>query len=212
MFTLAAKKRESVGDNTALREEGMMPAVFYGAGKETTPVAILQKEFEKVWKAAGESTPVILKTETGEVSTLIHEVQFHPVKGYPMHADFLVVDMNKEVEVAVALEYVGESQAVKSGLGILTKVLHEVEVRALPGELPHAITIDISSLATLNDQIHVSDIKAPKGVTILTEGDEVVALVAAQKEEVAESAPVDLSAIEVEQKGKKEEEGEAVAE
>ena len=129
-----------------------------------------------------------------------------------MHADFLVVDMNKEVEVAVALEYVGESQAVKSGLGILTKVLHEVEVRALPGELPHAITIDISSLATLNDQIHVSDIKAPKGVTILTEGDEVVALVAAQKEEVAESAPVDLSAIEVEQKGKKEEEGEAVAE
>ena len=212
MFTLAAKKRDSVGDNTALREEGMMPAVFYGAGKETTPVAILQKDFEKVWKAAGESTPVILKTDAGEVSTLIHEVQFHPVKGYPMHADFLVVDMNKEVEVAVALEFIGESQAVKSGLGILTKVLHEVEVRALPGELPHAITVDISTLMNLNDQIHVSDIKAPKGVTILTGSDEVVALVAAQKEEAPESAPVDLSAIEVEQKGKKEEEGEAAAE
>lgn len=210
MFTLAAKKRASAGDNTALRDEGMIPAVFYGAGSETTPITVSLKEFEKVLKGAGESSPVILKIDGGDVSTLIHEVQLHPVKGYPVHADFLVVDMNKEVEVNVALEFVGEAPAVKGGLGILTKVLHEVSVRALPGDLPHNIEIDISSLATLDDQIHVKDIQAPKGVTILTEGEDVIALVAAAKEEVEETAPVDLSAIEVSvEKGKKEEEGAA---
>ena len=205
MFTLAAKKRDSVGDNTALRDKGMMPAVFYGSGKETTPIAVSLVEFEKVWRKAGESTPVILSTDNGEVSTLIHEVQFQPIKGTPLHADFLVVDMNKDVEVSVPLEFTGEAPAAKSGLGTLTKVLHEVTVRALPNDLPHSIMVDISVLETLENQIHVSDLVAPKGVTIVTEGHEVVALVAAQKEET-ESAPVDLSTIEVEQKGKKEEE------
>jgi len=206
MFTLSVKTRASAGDNTALRESGVIPAVFYGAGKETTPITVSQRDFEKVWKQAGESSPVTLKTESGEVSTLIHEVQVHPVTGMALHADFLVVDMNKEVEVKIPLEFVGESGAVKGGLGTLVKVLHELEVMALPADLPHSIEVDISPLVTLENQIHVSDIKTPKGVKIMTGADEVVALVQAQKEEV-EEAPVDLSAIEVEKKGKKEEEG-----
>jgi large subunit ribosomal protein L25 len=92
------------------------------------------------------------------------------------------------------------------------KVLHEVEVRALPADLPHGFEVDVTSLATIDAQIHVKDIKLPKGVTMVTDGEEVVALIAAFKEETEEAPVLDLDSIEVEQKGKKEEEGEAAAE
>ncbi len=203
MFSITAKAR-TAGTKGAL-ETGYMPAVFYGAGKETTSIAVSLKEFEKVWKNAGESSTVTLETPSGKVETLIHEVQVDPVKGFPIHADFLVIDMNKEIEVGVPLEFTGEAPAVKQGLGSLTKVLHELEIKALPKDLPHSITVDISSLATLEDKIHVSDIVLPKGVVAVTPAEEVVALVQAAKEEKEETGPVDLSAIEVSvEKGKKE--------
>jgi len=207
MFSISAKSR--VAGKKGAIETGYMPAVFYGAKSESTPISVSLKEFEKVWKNAGESSTITLDTPTGKVETLIHEVQVDPVKGFPIHADFLVIDMNKEIEVGVALEFEGVSPAIKSGLGSLTKVLHELEIKALPKDLPHSITIDISSLATLEDRIHVSDIKIPAGVIVLTPADEVVALVQAAKEEKEEEvAPVDLSAIEVsDKKGKKDEDG-----
>jgi large subunit ribosomal protein L25 len=115
--------------------------------------------------------------------------------------------MKKEIEVAVPIEFSGLAEAEKNGLGTVVKVMHEVEVKALPNDLPHTLEIDISGLATLEDQIHVKDIALPKGVTMITEGEEVVALIAAFVEEKEEeAAPVDLSAIEVEKKGKQEDE------
>jgi len=92
-------------------------------------------------------------------------------------------------------------------LGSLVKVLHEIDIEALPKDLPHNIEVDVSGITTLEDLIHVKDIKLPKGVTLVTDGEDVVALVAAAKEEV-EEVVVDLSAIEVEKKGKKEDEEE----
>ncbi len=88
------------------------------------------------------------------------------------------------------------------------KVIHEVEVKGLPKDIPHTLGVDVSGLETLENQIHVKDIVLPVGVEMITEGEEVVALVTTIKEEKEESAPVDLSAIEVEKKGKKEEEAE----
>ena len=138
---------------------------------------------------------------------MIHEVQVHPITGEPVHIDFLVIDMNKSITVSVPLEFTGVSGAVKSGLGVLVKVLHEIEIEALQKDLPQVLTVDISKLNTLEDGILVSDIVLPKGVTLVTEGTDVVASIAEQKEEVeAVATPVDLSAIEVEKKGKKEEE------
>jgi len=196
----------------------MIPAVVYGARVENTSISVPSAPFEKVLKAAGESSTIVLEvagTSATEKSikfdVLIHEVQVDPVKGFPIHIDFLAVDMNKAIEVQIPLEFIGVSPAEKAGLGSLMKVLHEVEVSALPKDLPHAITVDISPLSTLQDQIHVRDIVAPTGVKILTEAGEVVALVAPAKAEKEEevAAPVDLSAIEVEKKGKKDEESEA---
>jgi len=116
--------------------------------------------------------------------------------------------MNKKIRVKVALVFEGVSNAVKSGIGNLVKVLHEIEVEALPKDLPHNLVADISSLETLDNNILVSDIKLPSGVVVVTNGGDVVASVVAQVEEKEEIVvPVDLTAIEVEKKGKKDEEG-----
>ncbi|MDQ5971729.1 MAG: large subunit ribosomal protein [Patescibacteria group bacterium] len=197
---------------STVRLNGMVPAVVYGASMENTQISVSSIEFIKVFKDAGESSTIVLDMGKKKVDVLIHDVQFDPVKSFPLHIDFLAVDMNKPVEVSIPLEFTGVAPAEKSGLGTLVKALHEVEIKALPKDLPHNFTIDISSLATLEDKIHVSDIKVGSGITMLTDGEEIVALVAVVKEVKEADVAVDLSAIEVEKKGKKEEEGGAAAE
>ena len=216
MLALKAKTRNIKEDLAKMRKTGELPAVFYGAGKKSTSISVPKVDFKKVWEKAGESSAIKISTPEGDVDVLIHEVQTDPVTDEPIHIDFLAIDMNKKIRVEVSLEFTGVSEAVKSGLGTLVKVLYEVEVEALPKDLPHNIVADISKLDTLDNQILlVSNLNLPSGVTMITKGTEVVASIAEQKEEKEEVvAPVDLSAIEVEKKGKKEQEGviaEAVA-
>ena len=206
MFTIKATKREAGVKLDTLKHTGELPAVFYGMGKTSTAIAIPIIEFKKIWSKAGESSTVTLDVEGHKVDTLIHEVQVHPVTDEPIHVDFLAIDINKKIKVNVSLEFIGVSNAVKGGLGSLVKVLHEVEIEALPKELPHNLSVDISKLETINDKVLVSDIALPAGVVMITDTEEVVASIAVQKEEVEDTTPVDLSAIEVEKKGKKEEE------
>lgn len=207
MFVIKAKKRnESVKADT-LRKTGEIPAVFYGAGKTTTSISVSIIDFKKIWREAGESSTIKISIDDNNIDVLIHEVQVHPVTEEPIHVDFLVIDMNKKIKINVPLEFMGISNVVKNGLGNLVKVLHEVEIEALPKDLPHNLQVDISKLETIQDQIFISDIKIPAGVVIVENEHEVVASIVLQveeKEEVVE--PVDLSSIEVEKKGKKEEE------
>src|SRR3989338_4674011 len=209
MFVIKADKRDMGVKLNVLRKAGRIPAVFYGAGKENTPISISNTEFKKIWRQAGESSAVKVSTGNTDVDVLIHEVQVDPVTSEPIHVDFLAIDMKKKIKVKVLLEFTGVSGAVKSGIGNLVKVLHEIEIEALPADLPHNLAVDISPLETLENQVFVSDIKLPSGVVAITHGGDVVASIVAQVEEKEEVAPpVDLSAIEVEKKGKKEEEGE----
>ena len=123
----------------------------------------------------------------------------------PRHADFYAIEKGAKVEVAVPLSFIGESPAVKAGAN-LVKVMHELEIEAEAADLPHEIEVDISTLENIGDQIHVSDIKLPKGVVAQVEGDEVVALT--QEVEVEPEEPTggpDMDSIEVEQKGKGDE-------
>ncbi len=211
MNILTATKRSKTDKLSAIRNNGMVPAVVYGAQVENQLISVLSNDFVKVFKLAGETSAIVLditggdKGKTSKIDVLIHDIQVDPVKGNPIHIDFLAIDMNKTVEVKIPLEFIGIAKAEKDGLGTLVKVLHEIEVEALPKDLPHDIKVDVTSIETLEDLIHVSDIKLPNGVNLVTDESEVVALVAAAKEE-KEEAPVDLSAIEVEKKGKKEEE------
>jgi large subunit ribosomal protein L25 len=204
MYILTAEKRESGKNLDALRSSGKIPAVFYGAGTDSTPISISMVDFKKVFKEAGESSLVTLDIAGEKINTLIHEVVLSPVGHTPEHVDFMVVDMKKKTTVGVALEFDGISPIVKSGKGSLVKVLHEVEVECLPKDLPHSLTVDISSLATFEDQIHVSDINLPTGVIMITDVNEVVALLSEAKEEVEETAvPVDFSSIELRRKERK---------
>jgi large subunit ribosomal protein L25 len=212
MKTLVATMRSKADKLSTVRINGMVPAVVYGASVENTSISVSSIDFVKVFKEAGESSTIVLDMGGKKVDVLIHDVQFDPVKSFPLHVDFLAVDMNKPVEVNIPLEFTGVAGAEKSGLGTLVKALHEVEIKALPKDLPHNFVIDISSLATLEDKILVKDIKLGSGVTMLTDGEEIVALVSVAKEVKEEETVVDLSAIEVEKKGKKEEEGEAKSE
>jgi len=206
MLILQATKRQNEKPEE-LRNAGQIPAVFYGFGKESTAISVPKIEFTKLFREAGETTAITLDMGGEKVSALIHDLQRDPVRGEPTHVDFLVIDMNKEAEVAVPIEFTGLAEAEKGGIGMVVKVMHEVEVRALPADLPHSIAVDLTPLASLSDVIHAKDLTLPKGVTLVTDGEDVVASVSAFVEEKEEAPVLDLDAIEVEKKGKKEEEG-----
>ncbi|MFA6459389.1 MAG: 50S ribosomal protein L25 [Candidatus Paceibacterota bacterium] len=213
MLTLSIEKRDGKKKNAVLRENLMLPAVFYGPKEASTSISVSTNDFKKVWKQAGESSVVILKDAAGnEFESLIHEVDVHPVNGEPRHVDFYIIEKGKKVEVAVTLSFVGVSPAVKDKGGILVKVQRDIKIEAAPRDLPREIEVDISKLIELNDTIQAKDLVLPKGVELKVVPDEVVASVAEAKEEVVEApAAIDMSAIEVEAKGKEAKEGEAPA-
>jgi large subunit ribosomal protein L25 len=209
VISLEAKAREGKSAKV-VRDAGEIPAVVYGAGRETMSVSVSLRDFQKVLKEAGETGTISLTTPQGVITVLVHEVVNDPVRHVPSHVDFLAVDVNKPIHVHVPLEFTGTAPAVKNGLGVLVKVMHEVEIKALPKDVPHAVTVDLGSLETLESHIAVKDLALGAGIEVLADADGVVASIASIKEESEESAgPIDFSQIEVAKKGKKEEEGEA---
>ena len=210
MLSLTIEKRDMKGKLDAVRASGKMPAVFYGPKEASTPVSVSAIEFKKVWKQAGESSVIILKDAAGaEHEALIHEVDVHPLSGLPRHADFYVIEKGKKVQVAVPIIFEGVSSAVKDKAGILVKVRRELEIEAAPRDLPHEIRVDIAALVELTDVIKAKDLKLGAGVELKIGPEEVIASIAEAKEEVEEApAAVDMSAIEVEAKGKEAKEGE----
>lgn len=213
MTTLLVQNRESTGKGLKkIREEGWVPAVMYGFKTDSSNISVNAKEFEKIWKEAGESSMVTLKTPDGEKDSLIHDVDTHPVTGEIRHVDFYIVDTSKPVEISVPLEFVGVSPAVKNHGGILVKVLHEVEISVLPKSIPHQIDVNLDNLTDLDSQIKASELDLPEGAELITSPDEIVAAMSVAKEEEEESTPLDLESIEVEKKGKEEDSGDSVKE
>ena len=208
MLNLKAQTRAVLGkQNKTLRKSGLIPAVVYGAGEPSKPIELNLKDFQKAWKEAGESGLIELELGSEKKNVLIKDVQIDPVKDFPVHADFYAVRMDKTLEAAVPVEFVGESSAVKTLGAILIKVVHEFNVEALPKDLPHELKVDISVLANFGDRLLVKDMKLPAGVKILAGPDEVVALV--EESKVEEEAPAEAPGLEgievVDKKGKKEE-------
>ncbi|MEK7612680.1 MAG: 50S ribosomal protein L25 [Patescibacteria group bacterium] len=209
---LTVTKRQTKGEGTkspkTLRRSGVLPAVIYGRSEEATPISVDAKIFGKVFKAAGESTVITIKGLDETKDALIHEVEFDAVSGEPIHADFYAIEKGQTVTVSIPLEFDGTSAAVKDLGGILVKVMHEIEVECEPKDLPREIKVDISKLATLEDQIKVQDLGLAAKLKLSVGPEEVVAMIDVAKEEpVEEAAPADLSAIEIsEERGKKEEE------
>jgi len=171
-----------------LAKEGLIPAELYGHGVANLHLSINQNEFEKIFRKAGESTIIEVKAPDGVHNVLIHEVQKHYLNSAPIHVDFYEVKMTEKLTATVALEFIGEADAVKVLGGTLVKVLSEVEVECLPADLPHDIPVDISSLKTFDDSILVKDLQVSDKVTIKTDAEEVIAKVQPPRDVEAELA------------------------
>lgn len=184
MPTLKAEKREITGKKVRnIRKQGKLPAVLYGAGEKGILLEISEKDFDKVFRQAGESTLLELEIGPDKKNVLIHEVAFDPVEDRPLHVDFLQVRLDKPIRAKVQLTFEGEPLAVKNLGGILVKVAHELEAEALPRDLPHEIKVDISGLQNLGDRLMVKDLKLPRGVKVHAPPEEILILVEAPKSE-----------------------------
>jgi large subunit ribosomal protein L25 len=158
--------------------------VVYGDGVKNIDVSVGDIPLSKAFKEAGESTLLELEVEGDKTRhVIINEVQVDPVKGEPVHVDFLEVRLDKKIKAEVPLLFIGESPAVKGLGGILVKNVQHVEVEAFPQDLPHNIEIDISSINTFEDHIKISDIKINPKVKILSDISSIVASVVPPRSE-----------------------------
>jgi len=214
VLTLSAKIRKDLGKKVkALRKKGIIPAILYGPKiKKNLSLEIDQKEFEKIYKAAGESSLMSLEIEERKSPVLIHEVKRHPLTGKPIHIDFYQPRLDEEITAKIPLVFEGEAIAVKDLGGTLVKNIQEVEVKALPQNLPHEIKVDVEKLKTFEDNILVKDLILPEGVKVLKTPDEMVAqVIPPEKVEEELAKPVEEKVEEVEKVEEKKEEKEVTA-
>ena len=202
MAEIKAKKRSEIGKGLSdLRKAGMLPAVLYGEGVPSTPLSVAKRDFSKAFRESGETSVLSLKVEGDKsYNVLIYDVATHPLTSQPIHADFYVVRMDKPIEAKVPLVFLGRAPAVENDGGILVKVHHELEVKALPGDMPHEISVSIDALANFDAKIFAKDLVLPAGVTALVHADEVIALVEpprAEEELAVEVKPEGATPVEV---------------
>ncbi len=169
-YSLKTSSRIVVGRKTKkIRREGSLPATIYGKKVKSVSVQVKTDEFEKVYKQAGETGLVELALDKETRPVLIHNVQLDPVSGTPLHVEFYQVDLKEKVKTRVPIEFVGEAPAVSQKLGVLLTLLDELEIEALPAELPDKISVDVSGLGAVDQEIKVGELKVPSGVTVLSD-------------------------------------------
>lgn len=211
---LDATVREVVGSGVRhLRADGILPAVLYGKGQENINLQVPAKTFERIFREAGESTLVYVKVGKDSYPTVIKDVARDPISGTPIHADFYKVSLTEKIKAMVPVVFVGESPAVKDLKAIFVRNMNELEVEALPQNLPHEISVDISPLAAFGDQIKLGDISLPDAM-FTGNADEILATVQEPKSEEELAAELaepttDVSAVEEIKPEKPAEEGEA---
>ena len=167
-----------------LRREGKIPAVLYGSGLQNQLLWVNYLDFQKVFKEAGRSAIFELDIDgKKKTNVLIQEVQLDPLTGKFSHVDFFQIRMDQKIETEVALEFIGESEAVKSLGGVLVKSLDAIPVSCLPTDLPAKIEVDISALKTFDEVIKIGDLKIPSGVKIPLDPETVIANVAPPRSE-----------------------------
>lgn len=216
MLSLSAKIRKITGRKVkVLRKKGVLAAVLYGPKIKNLDLELDAKEFEKIYNQAGESSLINLQIEgeKKENIILIHEIQSDSLTGKTTHVDFYQPPLDKEVEVAIPLVFEGEALAVKDLGGTLVKNISEVEIKALPQNLPHEIKVNVGNLKTFEDHILIKDLELPSGVKILKNPQEIVVSVARpEKVEEELEKPIEEKVEEVEKIEKERKEKEEVAE
>jgi large subunit ribosomal protein L25 len=157
-----------------------VPGVVFGKGEESTPVQDDVKTFETLYRSAGRTSVVKFRLpgHSRATSGIIKSVQRHPLSGSPIHVDFFLVNLKQEMEIDVPLVFTGEAPAVEETGGTLLHNLSSIHVKALPTDIPHEVTVDVSVLKTLDVAIHVRDLSLNRDlVQVLTDGETLVATV-----------------------------------
>jgi large subunit ribosomal protein L25 len=204
---LQAKPREERGKNAArrLRASGMLPAVLYGDGDgSSTALAVPDRVVDYTLQHMGDNALYDIDLGAGGSTARIVDVQRDPVSGRLLHVDFAPVDMLERIEITVPLHVVGEAPGTEEG-GVLQQVAYEVQIETLPGDIPQELTLDISSLG-MNENLTLADLRLPDGITLISDPEEVAAIV---------TAPTEITEEELEAAGVVEEdveEGEVAAE
>ena len=203
---LTAQVRKTLGKGAArsLRHQSLVPAVLYGRALESTLLSVSPGDLEKATSTASAENILIDLTITDGESmrnqrAMIREIQVDPVKRNILHVDFLGISMDRQITVEVPINLVGDPVGVSAG-GMLQQVLRSVEISCLPDRIPDTLELDVSSL-TMGHSLHVSDLRAPGGVELLSDPRLTLATVLAPKrveekpaapaegEELAEAAP-----------------------
>lgn len=193
VLEFAAQRRTVLGKKVSrMRREGRVPGIVYGpVVDETIPVSVDQRDFLKFYQANGHSTLFDLRWEDGEHSVFIREVQVDPVRRNPLHIDFFAPNLRRPVRAMVPL--VLHNPISISG-AVLTEARTDIEVEALPSQIPHQIDVDVSVLERPGDAIRVGDLTLPGDVTAITDENEIIAQLEStyvapeEGEEVAEEA------------------------
>ncbi len=190
-YPLTATKRDAVGHRAkSVRKNGYIPATVYGKGIESMALSVEKVEFSNVFKKAGETHLVDLSIEGKSQPVLIHAVQRHPISQIVSHIEFLTVNLKEKLKMYVPIHVTGEAPAVSEKKGILMITLQEVEIETLPTNIPDSITVDVSSLTEVDQEIKLSELTIPNGVSLLGDGDlTVVKIGAIVVEEEAPAAP-----------------------
>ncbi len=218
MPVLDAKVRDMTKKAKTFRKENLIPSVCYGKGFESRNIQVEYQAFRKVFKEASTTQVLNLNVDGKKLPVLIHQVDYNPVSDRFDHVDFLQIDMNIKVTATVPVEVVGVCPAVKNFGAIVTVVKQEVEVKCLPMDIPHEITVDVSTLENLGDSFHIKDLKLGDKVEILDDLEETLVSINAVEEFVeqvvevpdelkvdAAAAPAEGAAGEAKEEEKKEE-------
>lgn len=211
--TLKVEKRKVLGRKVkGLRREGFLPANVYGKKIKSLAIQVQTKDFDDVYKKAGETGIVELVIGKTKKPSLIHNIQIDPVTDVPLHVDFLQVDLKQKVTAAVPLELIGESPVEKGGLGTVVQYIDEAEVEALPANLPEKFEIDLSKLTEVDQTVLVKDLDIDvKKVEIKADPEQVLVKVEPPRKE-EEVAPPPAEEVSEEVEGEEEKEGEVPAE
>ena len=209
---LVAQKREIFGKKTnTLRKQGLVPAELYGRGVPNLHLSISIKELNKVLREAGENTLInVVIEEEKPRPALIYSIQSDHLRDEILQVDLYQVRMDEKIEAKVPIEFLGEAPAIKVG-GVLVKSMQEIEVVALPADLPRKIEVSISGMETIGQSIYVKNLNVPSGVTIKVPVLTVIATIVEKLTEEKEAAmaeqvsSVETVAVETEEKKKERE-------
>ncbi len=166
---------------------GLLPLEYYGRGVENRSLQVDYQDFRRVFRNAGYNTVIELVVDgKDKLNVLVHEVKLAPVTDKMTHVDLVNVRMDEEIHTQIPLEFVGVAPAVKELAGTLMTHLNELSVKCLPKDLVHSIEVSLESLVDFNSTIHVADVKVPDSIAVINDPEELVATVAAPREEEPE--------------------------